>query len=124
VKNKKENIIYLFHIRDAIEKILGYLKDHDYEALQENEWDRDAVARNLEIIGEAANNLTSDFCKKFDEVSWRKIIDLRNVVVHDYAELDLKIIWNIITQDVPELLEKINKIISELELMKGKVLKK
>jgi uncharacterized protein with HEPN domain len=115
MKNKKENIVYLYHIRDAIEKILGYLKNHNYEELEENEWDQDAIARNLEIIGEAANNLSPEFCKNFNEVPWRKIIDLRNVVAHDYADLDLKVIWNIITQDAPGLSGKISKIIAELE---------
>jgi uncharacterized protein with HEPN domain len=63
----------------------------------------DAVARNLEIIGEAARQLPEEFKQLHTQVHWTQIAGLRNRIVHDYFGLDLEIIWEIIQHDLPEL---------------------
>lgn len=63
----------------------------------------DAVARNLEIIGEAARQLPEDFRRAHAQIPWTQIGGLRNRIVHDYFGLDLEIIWEIIQHDLPEL---------------------
>ena len=63
----------------------------------------DAVVRNLEVLGEAARQMPEDFVAKHPEVPWRTIAGLRNRIVHDYFGLDLEIIWQIISQDLPPL---------------------
>ena len=63
----------------------------------------DAVARNLEIIGEAVRQLPEDFKKAQTEIPWTQIGGLRNRIIHDYFGLDLEIIWQIIQHDLPDL---------------------
>ena len=67
----------------------------------------DAVVRNLEIIGEAANRLPKEFTDKHPEIEWRKVIGLRHRIVHDYFGVDLDIIWAITRQDLPDFISKI-----------------
>lgn len=103
MRQDRDNSIYLKHILEAITKISTYTASHTFSHFQENQWDQDALARNLEIIGEAANNLDALFRASMPDVPWRQIVDFRNVIVHDYADLDLQIIWEIATVDLKEL---------------------
>ena len=70
----------------------------------------DAVVRNLEVIGEAAARISAEFKEAHARVEWRKIIGLRNRIVHDYFGIDLRIIWEVVQSFVPEL----NRSVSEL----------
>lgn len=80
----KDNIIYLKHIRDAIEKIEKYLKKYDFNRFSRTDYMIDAVVREIEIIGEASKNLSESFCEKHDEIEWRYIRGARNRVVHEF----------------------------------------
>jgi len=90
------------------------LSNHTQEDFNKESWDQDAVSRNLEIIGEAANNLDTLFRDEHSEVPWRKIINLRNIIVHDYADIDLEIVWNIITEYLPHVKTEILKLHEEV----------
>ena len=73
----------------------------------------DAVARNLEIMGEAAGRLPDDFKEKYSRIEWYKVVGLRHRIVHEYFGIDLEIIWQILHKDLPELKRKISRIISD-----------
>jgi len=64
---------------------------------------RDATLRNLEILGEAANNIPLDIRARYQQVPWREMIDTRNKLIHGYAGLDDEIIWDIVSNDIPRL---------------------
>ncbi len=111
MRDKKDNTAYIKHIRDAIRKITVYASTRNFSEFASSEWDQDAVMRNLEIIGEAANNLEDSFKNKHSSILWRRIIGLRNILVHDYSDIDVKLIWHIITVDIKELLLQIDEIL-------------
>ena len=67
----------------------------------------DAVMRDLEIIGEAAKHIPDAVRVQHPQIDWRKISGLRDVVAHEYFGLDLEIIWDVITQEVPVLREQL-----------------
>lgn len=113
MRNSKDNKAYLFHIKDASEKILSYISTHDLNKFKENEWDQDAVMRNLEIIGEATNNIEDEFLKQYPDIPWRTIVNLRNVLIHDYVDVDLNIIWQIISKDLPDFYKQITDILDK-----------
>jgi uncharacterized protein with HEPN domain len=64
---------------------------------------RDAIIRQLEIIGEAARQLSDEFKAEHDDVPWRDVIGMRNVLIHDYHNVAIRHIWVAAKVDVPEL---------------------
>jgi len=111
---EKENKVFLQHILDCIGRIESYLQGFDYAEFQNDLKTTDAVVRNVEVIGEAANNLTRDFRSNNPQIEWRKIIATRNRIIHGYAWVDLEIIWNIAQSDSGKLKTEIIKILENL----------
>jgi uncharacterized protein with HEPN domain len=99
----KDDALYLGHIRDAIEKVDSYISGADYKVFASNNMMVDAVVRQLEIIGEATNNLSPSFCREHPEIPFRDIIDMRNVLIHDYAGVNPQIVWDTCQNDLPGL---------------------
>lgn len=81
--SKRNNLLLLADIIDSITYIEEYLKPLDEEGFYNDRKTKDAVVRNLEIIGEAANQITIDLKKKYPQVEWREAADLRNKIIHD-----------------------------------------
>jgi uncharacterized protein with HEPN domain len=101
--SKRDPLVLLEDIMLAIQKIGRYTSQMDHNAFLTDELVIDGVARNLEIIGEAARQLPEDFRRAHPQIPWTQIAGLRNRIVHDYFGLDLEIIWEIIQHDLPEL---------------------
>jgi uncharacterized protein with HEPN domain len=108
--------IRLLHIREAIRKIEDFTKTLDEAAFQESELVQSAVERQLEIIGEAANYLTDEFKDKYPEMEWNKLRGFRNIIVHEYFGVSIKIVWTSVQQRIPQLKIIINKILDNNEL--------
>ncbi|MDI3548709.1 MAG: hypothetical protein PWR10_2361 [Halanaerobiales bacterium] len=102
--------LYFEDIINAMDKIEKYIKNLDKDSFTDNEMVVDAVLRNLEIIGEAAGNISDDIKNKYSNIPWRRMIGLRNIVIHDYFGVDLNIIWEIIKVNLPETKPLINKV--------------
>lgn len=102
--------IYLDDILEAIEKIQGYIKKISYEQFSKNSMISDAVIRNLEVIGEAVKSLPSEIKNKHPNIEWRKISGLRDILIHEYFGINLKIVWDIVINKIPELKKSIIKI--------------
>lgn len=108
---KPNNAAYLAHIRDAIQQIEQYSSDRTYDQYINNAWDQAAVARNLEIIGEAATQLTVEYKDAHPQIPWRKISDFRNVLTHEYFAIDLNLVWEIVQKDLPDLKKQIERLL-------------
>jgi len=102
--------LLLSDILESIDRVSQYIEGLSYDAFSNDQKSIDAVVRNLEIIGEAANRLPDEFKEKHPEVEWHKVIGLRNRIIHDYFGIDLKIIWQIIHADLPALRQTLSKI--------------
>ena len=110
MKHQKDDLIFLKHINDAIEKILEYTSKNDFEIFIESDWDQDAVMRNLEVIGEAAARISNEFKLNHPIIEWKEMKDMRNVLIHDYSEVDAQLVWQTITEDIPSLHKKITQL--------------
>ena len=110
----KRNQIALEDILKFCSKIEIYLKDMSKVDFENSELVIDAVLRNLELIGEASKRLSNDFMDKYSNIPWKKIIGLRNIVIHEYSDVDLDIIWDIVTKNIPETKENIQEIYNEI----------
>ena len=103
---------YLRDILEAIRKIEKYTESINFEEFRNSELIQDGVVRNLEIIGEAVKNIPEDIKRNNPDVEWRKIAGLRDILVHAYFGIDVEVVWDIVKNKVPELKEKIEKILS------------
>ncbi len=108
--SKRNPKLLLADISDAVEKIKKYTEGLTYNTFMEDSKTLDAVIRNFEIIGEAANKLPDEFKEKYQTVDWFRIIGFRNRIVHDYMGIDYKIVWTIIQNDIDKLLSDIENI--------------
>ncbi|MCG2717230.1 MAG: DUF86 domain-containing protein [Nanoarchaeota archaeon] len=107
----KRNItLYLEVIKNSIKKIEKYTKELSFDDFSNNEKTVDAVIRNLEIIGEAVNNIPKEIKVKYTFIPWNKIIGMRNKVIHEYFGIDLEILWETIKKDIPKLKKEIKKL--------------
>tara|TARA_Y100001933_G_scaffold173910_1_gene172337 strand:+ start:307 stop:534 length:228 start_codon:yes stop_codon:yes gene_type:complete len=71
----------------------------------------DAVARNFEIIGEAANRIDPDFKTSNPQIEWPRIIGFRNRIIHEYFGIDYEIMWTIIDENITELIDQLEQLI-------------
>lgn len=106
---------YLRHMKDSADAVFSYAKNNTFEQFDLSNWDQAAVIRNLEIIGEAANNIPIDFRKEHSNIPWQDIIDFRNVAIHQYMEVDNKIVWDILQNDIPSLIHKLDELLKEFK---------
>lgn len=105
----------LNHIAEAISLIEAFTDPLDYEDFRVDHKTRLSVERLLEIIGEAAHHVSQELRDAYPDVPWRQITDLRNVVSHEYFQIRLEIIWEVIMTEVPSLAEKIRQILQNLD---------
>jgi uncharacterized protein with HEPN domain len=107
----KDNTLYLGHIIDAIDKIDRYISGVAFIDFASNDMMIDAVVRELAIIGEAANNLSEDFRRSRPDIPFRDIIDMRNILIHDYAGVNTKVVWDTCKKNLPELKQFVTDIL-------------
>jgi uncharacterized protein with HEPN domain len=104
----KRDRVYLDHIREAIERITAY-STAGREAFLRNRMAQDAVIRNFEIIGEAVKRLSDDLKNRYPDIPWRRVAGFRNVLIHDYMNVDEKEVWNVIEAHLPALLKAVEE---------------
>jgi uncharacterized protein with HEPN domain len=103
-------------IRDilaAIERIMEYTRDLDYENFRSDNKTVDAVVHNFEIIGEAAAHLPEEIVAGNPEIPWQDMRDMRNVLVHEYFGINEKIIWETIQDDLPSLTPQLKNLLDK-----------
>jgi uncharacterized protein with HEPN domain len=101
----------LIDIVEAIKLILRYVEAVDFDDLAANIEKQDAILRRITIIGEATKRLSKDFREQHPTIPWKEIAGMRDVITHDYDEVDLDEVWTVIKQNLPELLNYIEPLI-------------
>ena len=101
---------YLQHIRDAILRIGRYVNGLDETRFIADDKTQDAVIRNLEIIGEAVKNISNTAKKKHKNIAWNDWAKVRDKLIHHYFGVNLDIVWNILEDFLPDLLQQVNNI--------------
>jgi len=115
--SKWDILLLLDDMLQSTLKIKRYTKDMDYDSFVADDKTVDAVVRNFEIIGEAANRMDSDFRDSNPEIEWKRIRGFRNRIVHDYFGIDYEIVWSIIESYIDELIDWLDTIIDENKTM-------
>lgn len=112
---KRDVRLFLHDRLEAIEKIERYTAGLGFEEFEANDMVVDAVVRNLEIIGEAAKHIPQDLRNRYGEVDWRRVVGFRNIVIHEYFDVDLEIVWTIATSQLPKLKEILQTMLTDLK---------
>ncbi|OAI03608.1 DUF86 domain-containing protein [Methylomonas methanica] len=116
-RDRQRLLDYLVHILEAIARIERYVDDLDEVGFLTDELTQDAVIRNLEIIGEASNNIDKyypEFSAQHDHVPFASAYEMRNALAHGYFRVDLEVVWKTLEKDLPELGLSVDKLIRQL----------
>lgn len=100
-----DDSVRLRHILDAATTAIAILDGRSLPQLRANERDRLALERLLEIIGEAANHVNPTTMARLDGLPWRDMIDMRNVVIHAYFDIELETVWKTVVDDLPAVVD-------------------
>ncbi len=111
--SKRELVFLLEDMLEAALKIKRYTQDHDYASFIESDITIDAVVRNFEIIGEAANRVELEFRNNNPELEWNRLRGFRNRIVHEYFGIDHDIIWAIIENNLEHYIGLLEKYIEK-----------
>lgn len=101
--SKRTPQLLLEDILLSMEKITSYIGSMDKNTFANDARTVDAVVRNLEIISEAASRIPEEFKVVHPEIPWRRVVGLRNRIVHEYFGVDLEIVWSVVSNDLPSL---------------------
>jgi len=117
-KKDRDFIMFLEDILDSANLIEKYVKGKTKKIFAVDGQTKDAVIRRFEIIGEATKHVPNSLKKNHKEIEWNRIADMRNVLIHEYFGVNVDKVWVAIKEDVPNLKEKISKILEDLKVDK------
>ena len=103
----------LEHILAAIDRVARYTKDKTFDDLLADDMMYYAVVKNIEMMGEAANMLTREFQESHSETPWKMVKGMRNYIVHEYFQIDVAVVWDVVTNELSTLREQITHYLAE-----------
>jgi uncharacterized protein with HEPN domain len=111
----KDPGIYIDHILESIDLIEDYLEGKTKEDFLASKQLEDSVIRRIEIIGEAAKNISSDIRAQYPDIPWSDIAGMRDILIHKYFGIDLELTWQAANKDIPDLKTKLIRLKDELK---------
>ena len=112
---KKDPKPYLEDILQSIARIEEYLSEIEQNKIsfEANVEKQDAVIRRIELIGEATKRLESGFKDQFPDIPWRKMAGMRDILIHEYDQIDLDLIWKVVVDELPILKRSIREALAK-----------
>ncbi|MHB8482961.1 MAG: HepT-like ribonuclease domain-containing protein [Nitrospiria bacterium] len=110
-KKRRDHILFLEDILEAIRKIEEYTKGISFKKFCENNMAIDAVIRNFEVIGEATKNIPKKIVEKYPDVEWKEAVGFRNILIHDYFGIDLEAVWETIRNNIPPYKKHVTEVL-------------
>ncbi len=107
-----KDLLYLESIRDCLERIAEYTATGQ-QAFLDSRLIQDGVIRNLEVIGEATKNLSSELRESNPAIPWRQIAGMRDVLIHDYLKVNLGRVWRTVENDLPPLTAAVSTLLNQ-----------
>ena len=113
--SKRADIDLIRDICESIDRIISYTDNINYENFKIDYKTQDAVVRNIEIMGEAVKLLSEKIRKDNTNIPWKSIAGTRDKLIHDYFGVNIDIVWNIVKEDIPDLLSKFKTIYKNIK---------
>jgi len=110
---RSRDSVFVAQMVEAAEAALDFSDGHTPESFAGDRLVGYAVVRAIQLIGQAARGVSEETQLAHPEIPWREMIGMRNVVVHDYADVDLALVWKTVREDLPGLIERLNAIREE-----------
>lgn len=107
----KDDLVFIRHMLDEIHYLQTESQGLTFENFESDETLKRAFARSLEIIGEAAKNLSDEFKTRHFTIKWKEIAGLRDKLIHHYFGVNWKRVWDVVKNRIPELKEQIDEIL-------------
>ncbi|CAN5851259.1 DUF86 domain-containing protein [soil metagenome] len=111
----RNTLLFLKDMRVAAQKIKRYTQSSTFESYRQDEQMIDATLHNLEIIGEAAKNIPQDTRSSYPDIPWRNMARFRDVIAHHYFGINLETVWDIVENELPNLLSELDTVIADEE---------
>ena len=99
--------LHIESLIDAIHQAIAFIHDTSFEEFEFDDKTSSAVIRKLEVIGESSKNLSATFKSKYPHIPWTDMIRTRDKIAHDYIDVDLAIVWDIVTLQLPTILDQL-----------------
>lgn len=112
---KRTNKHFFRDILEYAQSASEFVENVSFEMLKNDKKTAFAIVRALEVIGEASNRIPEEIKEKYPNIPWHKIRGLRNKIVHNYDQIDYTIIWNILQNEIPKLINQVEEIFDEVE---------
>jgi uncharacterized protein with HEPN domain len=112
---RKDPKVLIEHILESIELIEGYLRGVSREEFLSSREKQDAVIRRLEVIGEAVKQIPAEVKERHQEIPWKRIAGMRDVLIHAYFSVDLELTWRVATEEIQQLKREILNVKEEFE---------
>ena len=106
--------LLIIDMLQCLEKMIDYTNGMTYDSFVSDSKTIDAILRNIQVLGEAANRLPNTLKAKYPEIAWSKIIRSRHIVTHEYDGIDYEIIWKIVSEHAVSPRDSLAKILKEL----------
>ena len=112
--SKRRDADLIQDILESIKRINTYTENISFQEFSDDYKSQDAVIRNLEILGEAVKLLSTETKEKYAQIPWKDITGTRDKLIHDYFGVNIDIVWDIIKNELPQLIPVLNKISADL----------
>ncbi len=111
---ENRDLIRFKHMLDSATAIFHFIDGKTHQEFNRDRMLSNAVIRELEVLGEAANHISKTTQKVFPELPWKQLIAMRNALIHAYFDIDYDIIWETVNDDLPPLYLQLKMILSDI----------
>jgi uncharacterized protein with HEPN domain len=113
MSEKRSSFLLLYDIYQSVEKIEEFTRDISFEQLMADERTKDAILRNLQVIGEASKNLPESLITNHPEVDWSGLAGVRDIVTHRYFRVDWHLLWTSVHEELPVLKKQVRNLMND-----------
>jgi uncharacterized protein with HEPN domain len=110
--SQRDDRVYVGHMVDIANKAIGFVQGVTRENFDNDELLRISLTHLLQVIGEAARRVSPDFRAAYPQIDWKAIVGMRSKVVHDYLNVDEDIVWDTVINELPSLVNKLERILN------------